>query len=109
MIPYIPLRIQQDLHVSLSNEQVRRLAGLARLAVSDDAIDATRAQLDNIFTLLTQMQEVDTTGIEPMSHPQELAARLREDAVSETDHRFAFQAIAPQAEAGLYLVPKVLE
>ncbi|MDR2032070.1 MAG: Asp-tRNA(Asn)/Glu-tRNA(Gln) amidotransferase subunit GatC [Azoarcus sp.] len=95
--------------MSLSNEQVSRLARLARLAVSDDAIDATRAQLDDIFALVAQMQSIDTYGIAPMSHPQELAARLREDIVSETDRRAAFQAIAPHAGAGLYLVPKVIE
>ncbi|MDR2259776.1 MAG: Asp-tRNA(Asn)/Glu-tRNA(Gln) amidotransferase subunit GatC [Azoarcus sp.] len=95
--------------MSLSNEQVGRLARLARLAVSDDAIDATRAQLDDILALVAQMRAIDTNGIEPMSHPQELAARLREDAVTETDRRAAFQAIAPHAEAGLYLVPKVIE
>jgi len=93
----------------LSNEQVEHLASLARLGPPDDAIDTLRAQLDSIFTLITQMQAVDTAGIVPMSHPQELSARLREDVVSETDHRVAFQAIAPQSEAGLYLVPKVIE
>jgi len=93
----------------LSNEQVRRLARLARLSMSDDDVDITRKQLDSIFVLIEQMQAVDTSGIEPMSHPQELAARLREDIVTETDRRAAFQAIAPQAEAGLYLVPRVIE
>ncbi|MDR1424807.1 MAG: Asp-tRNA(Asn)/Glu-tRNA(Gln) amidotransferase subunit GatC [Azoarcus sp.] len=92
-----------------SNEQVERLASLARLGLPGEAIDTLRAQLDSIFALITQMQAVDTTGIAPMSHPQELSARLREDVVSETDCRAAFQAIAPQTEAGLYLVPKVIE
>ena len=55
------------------------------------------------------MQSVDTAGIDPMSHPQELAARLREDVVTETDRRAAFQAVAPRTEAGLYLVPRVIE
>jgi len=95
--------------MSLSNEEVERLAKLARLQVSADAIDTTRAQLDSIFALITQMQAVDTTGIAPMSHPQELAARLRDDVVTETDRRAAYQAVAPQAEAGLYLVPQVIE
>lgn len=93
----------------LSSEEVARLAHLARLSIHDGNADATRKQLDSIFVLLTQLQSVDATGIEPMSHPQELAARLREDVVTETNHRAAFQAIAPQAEAGLYLVPKVIE
>ncbi|MCL2589359.1 MAG: Asp-tRNA(Asn)/Glu-tRNA(Gln) amidotransferase subunit GatC [Betaproteobacteria bacterium] len=93
----------------LSNKQVGHLARLARLSITGDDVDVTRKQLDSIFVLITQMQAVDTTGIEPMSHPQELAARLREDAVTETDCRTAFQAIAPQAADGLYLVPKVIE
>ncbi|MDR2689515.1 MAG: Asp-tRNA(Asn)/Glu-tRNA(Gln) amidotransferase subunit GatC [Azoarcus sp.] len=95
--------------MSLSNEQVNRLARLARLAVSDEALDITRIQLDGILALIARMEAVDTTGVTPMSHPQELAARLRADEVVETDRRAAFQAIAPQAEAGLYLVPKVIE
>jgi aspartyl-tRNA(Asn)/glutamyl-tRNA(Gln) amidotransferase subunit C len=93
----------------LSNEQVRRLAHLSRLSMSDDSVDVTRRQLDSIFVLIAQMQTINTTGIEPMSHPQELSARLREDVAVETDRRAAFQAIAPQAENGLYLVPKVIE
>ena len=94
----------------LSNEQVRHLSRLARLSMTtDDEVDVTRKQLDSIFVLVAQMQTANTTGIEPMSHPQELAARLREDVVTETNRRAAFQAIAPQAEDGLYLVPKVIE
>jgi len=93
----------------LTDEQVGRLARLARLSMSDDSVNAARRQLDNIFVLITQMQAIDTSGIEPMSHPQESAARLREDVVTEADQRAAFQAIAPQAEGGLYLVPKVIE
>ncbi|AVR87087.1 Asp-tRNA(Asn)/Glu-tRNA(Gln) amidotransferase subunit GatC [Thauera aromatica] len=95
--------------MSLSNEQVGHIARLARIALSDAEIDATRAKLDGIFGLIEQMQAVDTAGIEPMSHPQELATRLRADAVTETDRRDAFQKVAPQTEAGLYLVPKVIE
>ncbi|MDR1462839.1 MAG: Asp-tRNA(Asn)/Glu-tRNA(Gln) amidotransferase subunit GatC [Azoarcus sp.] len=95
--------------MALSNEQIERLAKLARLALPDDSVDAMRIHLDSIFGIIAQMQAVDTTGIEPMSHPQELAARLRDDIVTETDHLAAFQTVAPQAEAGLYLVPKVIE
>ncbi|MBN8441024.1 Asp-tRNA(Asn)/Glu-tRNA(Gln) amidotransferase subunit GatC [Thauera sp. UPWRP] len=95
--------------MSLSTEQVGHLARLARLALTDAGIEATRAKLDDIFGLIEQMQAVDTKGVEPMSHPQELATRLRADAVTEADRRDAFQRIAPQTEAGLYLVPKVIE
>jgi len=95
--------------MSLSNEQVGHIARLARIALSDAEVDATRAKLNGIFDLIEQMQAVDTTGVEPMSHPQELATRLREDVVTETNRREAFQKGAPQTEAGLYLVPKVIE
>lgn len=95
--------------MSLSNEQVGRIARLARLAISESEIEATRTKLDGIFGLIEQMQAVDTAGVEPMSHPQELATRLRDDVVTEADRRAAFQGIAPQTEAGLYLVPKVIE
>ena len=95
--------------MSLSNDQVGHIARLARIALSDTELDATRAKLNGIFELIEQMQAVDTAGVEPMSHPQELATRLRPDLVTEPDRRDAFQKVAPQTEAGLYLVPKVIE
>ncbi|BAL22478.1 Asp-tRNA(Asn)/Glu-tRNA(Gln) amidotransferase subunit GatC [Azoarcus sp. KH32C] len=95
--------------MSLSPEQVRRIAGLARIELADDDVEATRAKLNGIFGLIEQMQAVDTSGVEPMSHPQDLAQRLRDDVATETDRREAFQAVAPQTEGGLYLVPKVIE
>ena len=95
--------------MSLSNDQVGHIARLARIAVSASELEATRDKLNGIFGLIEQMQAVDTTGVEPMSHPQELATRLRPDLVTEADRRDAFQKIAPQTEAGLYLVPKVIE
>jgi aspartyl-tRNA(Asn)/glutamyl-tRNA(Gln) amidotransferase subunit C len=72
-------------------------------------MQAAQVQLSNIFGLIAEMQAVDTSGIAPMSHSQELSQRLREDVVTETNQREAFQAIAPQVEDGLYLVPQVIE
>ncbi|HPE03393.1 MAG TPA: Asp-tRNA(Asn)/Glu-tRNA(Gln) amidotransferase subunit GatC [Thauera sp.] len=95
--------------MSLSNDQVGHIARLARIAVSASELEATRDKLNGIFGLIEQMQAVDTSGVEPMSHPQELATRLRPDLVTEADRREAFQKVAPQTEAGLYLVPKVIE
>ena len=95
--------------MSLSNDQVGHIARLARIAVSASELEATRDKLNGIFGLIEQMQAIDTTGVEPMSHPQELATRLRPDLVTETDRRDAFQKVAPQTEAGLSLVPKVIE
>ena len=82
---------------------------LARIAVSERDIDQVAAQLQGIFALIEQMQTVDTRAVEPMSHAQEVVLRLRPDEVSETDRREQFQAVAPAVEAGLYLVPKVIE
>ncbi|KON81573.1 Asp-tRNA(Asn)/Glu-tRNA(Gln) amidotransferase subunit GatC [Azoarcus sp. PA01] len=95
--------------MSLSTEQVRRIATLARIELSDADAEATRGKLNGIFGLIEQMQAVDTAGVEPMSHPQDVAQRLRLDVATEPDRREAFQRIAPQTEAGLYLVPKVIE
>ena len=95
--------------MSLTTQDVQKIARLARLAMNPTEIEAARAQLSGIFELIAEMQAVDTGGIEPMSHAQELSQRLREDVVSETNQREAFQAIAPQVEGGLYLVPQVIE
>lgn len=95
--------------MSLTLEQVRRIAHLARIEVSDAEAQATLGHLNGIFALIEEMQAVDTRGVEPMAHAQDLAQRLREDRVSETDQRAAFQAVAPETENGLYLVPKVIE
>ena len=95
--------------MSLPIDQVKRLAHLARIAVTDAEAAAVQADLNRIFALIEAMNAVDTTGIEPMAHARDLTVRLREDEVRESDRREAFQAVAPQVEAGLYLVPKVIE
>jgi aspartyl-tRNA(Asn)/glutamyl-tRNA(Gln) amidotransferase subunit C len=95
--------------MSLTLEQVQRIAHLARIEISESEARSTQAHLNGIFELIEQMQAVDTTGVEPMAHAQELSQRLRADVVTETDCRAAFQAVAPETEAGLYLVPKVIE
>ncbi|MEW5888754.1 MAG: Asp-tRNA(Asn)/Glu-tRNA(Gln) amidotransferase subunit GatC [Pseudomonadota bacterium] len=95
--------------MSLTLDQVRRIARLARIEISTTEAEATRDQLNGIFRFIEQMQAVDTTGVEPMAHAQDVAQRLRPDQVTEQDQREAFQAIAPDVEAGLYLVPKVIE
>ena len=95
--------------MSLTLEQVQRIAHLARIEISESEASSTQAHLNGIFELIEQMQAVDTRGIEPMAHAQELNQRLRTDVVSEGDRRAAFQAVAPETEAGLYLVPKVIE
>jgi aspartyl-tRNA(Asn)/glutamyl-tRNA(Gln) amidotransferase subunit C len=95
--------------MALTLDDVKRVAHLARIAINDDEARATHTQLSGIFDLIATMQAVDVSAIEPMSHAQDVVQRLREDAVTETDQREHFQAVAPQVEAGLYLVPKVIE
>lgn len=95
--------------MSLSTQDVEKVARLARLAMTPAEIETARSQLSGIFGLIEEMQAVDTKGIEPMSHAQDVAQRLRCDKVTETNQREAFQAIAPQVEGGLYLVPQVIE
>jgi len=95
--------------MSLTTADVEKVARLARLSMNSAEIEAARAQLSGIFDLIAEMQAVNTSGIEPMSHAQDLSQRLREDVVTETNQRELFQAIAPQVEAGLYLVPQVIE
>jgi aspartyl-tRNA(Asn)/glutamyl-tRNA(Gln) amidotransferase subunit C len=95
--------------MSLTPDDVKRIARLARIETSDAEAQATQAQLNNIFDLIATMQAVDTQGIAPMAHAQEVYQRLRDDAVTETDRHAAFQAIAPAVENSLYLVPKVIE
>ena len=95
--------------MSLSTDDVKRIARLARIEIDDAQAQATQAQLNSIFGLIAAMQAVDTRDIAPMAHAQEVTQRLRDDAVTETDRHAAFQAIAPAVENGLYLVPKVIE
>jgi aspartyl-tRNA(Asn)/glutamyl-tRNA(Gln) amidotransferase subunit C len=95
--------------VSLGLDEVKRIAMLARIAVSDAEAAAARDQLNAIFAMIEKMQAVDVSGVAPMAHAQDVMLRLREDAVTETDRHEAFQGIAPQTEGGLYLVPRVIE
>jgi aspartyl-tRNA(Asn)/glutamyl-tRNA(Gln) amidotransferase subunit C len=95
--------------MSLTLEQVKRIAHLARIEISDDEALTTQGHLNGIFQLIEQMQAVDTAGVEPMAHAQDVYQRLRDDAVTEADRRCAYQSVAPETEAGLYLVPKVIE
>jgi aspartyl-tRNA(Asn)/glutamyl-tRNA(Gln) amidotransferase subunit C len=93
----------------LSREQITRIALLARLALSEAETTDMGEKLNDILAMVDQMSAVDTSGVEPMSHPQEVMQRLREDAVTQSNQRELFQSIAPAVEDGLYLVPKVIE
>lgn len=95
--------------MALSIDDVHRIAHLARIAIDDAEAARTLRELDSVFRLIEEMQAVDTTGVEPMSHAQDLVLRLRDDKVTEQDERARLQAVAPAVESGLYLVPRVIE
>jgi len=99
--------------MSLTSEDVQRIAQLARLELSSSEQDVLLRQLNDFFGIVEQMRSVDTRGVEPLYTPlstiQEVALRLRDDAVTELDQREANQRSAPAVEAGLFLVPRVIE
>lgn len=95
--------------VSLQRSDIEKIAHLARLSLGEDDVPRYTRELSNILEMVARMNGVDTRHVAPMAHPLEAGQRLRPDRVTETDQRDRFQAAAPQVEAGLYLVPKVIE
>jgi len=99
--------------MALELSDVKRIAHLARIEISDDEAGQTLGQLNQFFSLVEQMQAVDTSGVAPLAHPlsavREMQQRLRDDVVTEPNRREDYQRPAPATEAGLYLVPKVIE
>ena len=95
--------------MSLSQDQIQRLARLARIALGPNETEAVAGGLNRVLGLIDELRAIDTSGIEPMSHALDVVQRVRPDAVTETDQHARFQAIAPAVEQGLYLVPKVIE
>jgi aspartyl-tRNA(Asn)/glutamyl-tRNA(Gln) amidotransferase subunit C len=95
--------------MSLSAADVHRIAHLARIEIDAAQAEEVRAKLDAIFAMINELQAVDTTGVVPMAHAQDVMLPLREDLVTETDQHPLYQAVAPAVEDGLYLVPKVIE
>ncbi|SCW99747.1 aspartyl/glutamyl-tRNA(Asn/Gln) amidotransferase subunit C [Nitrosomonas eutropha] len=100
---------QKATKMTLSLSDIKRVAKLACIEISETDAQQSLIQLSGIFSLIEQMQAVDTQGIKPMSHSQDMTQRLREDIVTESDQHIQFQSIAPQVEDGYYLVPKVIE
>ena len=99
--------------MSLSSQDIARIAHLARLELRPEESERMLSQINGFFDIVEKMRAVDTNGIEPLTHPvaavQDVALRLREDAVSEPNNREANQQSAPAVERGLFLVPKVIE
>ncbi len=95
--------------MALSSDDVLRLAQLARIEITPAEAAEVRQKLDRILDLIGRLQAVDTCGIVPMAHAQEVTLPLREVVVTETDQRERFQGLAPAVAHGLYLVPRVIE
>lgn len=95
--------------MALTLSDVEKIAKLSRLRLTEEEQTQTLQELNDIFALVEKMQTVDTEGIEPMAHPHEVALRLREDAVTETDRAAEYQAVAPEVRNRLYIVPQVIE
>lgn len=95
--------------MSLERSEVENIAQLARLKIQQEDVESYANSLNSILNLVDQMQAVDTQGVEPLANPLDATQRLRIDEVTEPNQREHFQKLAPLAEAGLYLVPKVIE
>jgi aspartyl-tRNA(Asn)/glutamyl-tRNA(Gln) amidotransferase subunit C len=95
--------------MSLSLTDIHRIAHLARIEIDAAQAEEVRAKLDAIFAMIGELQAVDTSGVVPMAHAQDVMLPLREDRVTETDRHALYQASAPAVEDGLYLVPRVIE
>ena len=95
--------------MSLKTDDIRAIAHLARLHIDDDAVERYAADLSSILDLVEQMNQVDSSSVEPLANPLDATQRLRDDAVTETDQREKFQRIAPDVADGFYRVPRVIE
>jgi aspartyl-tRNA(Asn)/glutamyl-tRNA(Gln) amidotransferase subunit C len=95
--------------MALSTEDVERLAHLARIEITPAEVAEVGQKLDRIFDLIGRLRAIETTGIVPMAHAQDVSLPLREDIVTETDQHELYQESAPAVADGLYLVPRVIE
>jgi aspartyl-tRNA(Asn)/glutamyl-tRNA(Gln) amidotransferase subunit C len=104
-----PSHLRARVIVSLTLQDIERIAWLARIEIDAREAADVHAKLTSIFAMIDALDAVDTSGIEPMSHAQDMTAPLRDDRVTESDRRAEFQRVAPATEDGLYLVPRVIE
>ncbi|WP_339338763.1 Asp-tRNA(Asn)/Glu-tRNA(Gln) amidotransferase subunit GatC [uncultured Oceanicoccus sp.] len=95
--------------MSVKQSDIEKIAILSRIRVAKNDIPEVVDRINDILAMVNKMQTVDTAAIEPMASPLDAVQRLREDTVTETNQRNSFQAIAPDADEGLYLVPRVIE
>lgn len=95
--------------MSIEKSDIEKLSQLARINVSEESMDVVASRLNDVLSMVDQLQAVDTEGVEPMSHPLDALQRLRADEVTETDQRQILMSNAPAQEDGLFLVPKVID
>jgi aspartyl-tRNA(Asn)/glutamyl-tRNA(Gln) amidotransferase subunit C len=95
--------------MALKPAEVEKIAHLARLSIDPADVEQYARNLSDILAFVEQLEAVDTGDVTPMAHPLEATQRLRPDTVTESDQRAHFQVCAPAVEAGLYLVPRVIE
>ena len=95
--------------MSLDKKQVKEIAYLARLSIEDEELEQSTSELNNILSLMDDLNEIDTGDVEPMAHPLHMSQRLRDDEVTEENLAEEFQAIAPKIGKGHFLVPTVIE
>ncbi|MGB0669624.1 MAG: Asp-tRNA(Asn)/Glu-tRNA(Gln) amidotransferase subunit GatC [Porticoccaceae bacterium] len=95
--------------MNIERQEIEKLATLARIAIDENTIAEVTERLGSVLELVDQLQAADTSGVEAIAHPMQGTQRLRQDEVSEINQREALQAIAPDTEEGLFLVPKVIE
>lgn len=95
--------------MSVSRSDVTQIAQLARLSIAIEALDEVTDRFSRILTLVDQLQQVPTDGVEPMSNPHDMTQRLRSDEVTEINQRDMLQAVAPEVQQGYFLVPRVID
>lgn len=95
--------------LKVTRDVVEKIAELAQLQIKDSEIDNVIEKMNQVLVMVEEMQAVDTSGIEPMAHPLDATQTLRADNITEGNQRAQFQVIAPETQAGLYLVPRVVE
>lgn len=95
--------------MAVDEETVAQIAHLARLQIDENRVAEYAVEMSNVLALAETMNDINTDDVEPMAHPTHAVQRLREDEVTETNNREAFQQCAPSVEEGYYLVPQVIE
>ncbi len=95
--------------MSITPADIAQVASLARLKIPEDALQDVTDRFGRILELVDELQQVDTTGVDPMSNPHDMQQRLRADEITETNARERLQSVAPAVDQGYFLVPRVID